>query len=182
LAGTGNSPPKPIRRWRTDRQEIGWYGFAAQRGCTHIIASAGTDRPTSYRMKDPARSVALRQQRNLAVRGASGMLEHSALLFRSGRIRTSPIRASGSYLGCLTAKQRAVRGSAPGVTRFRLWVRCVLCWSAFPLAPALGSTASATDSPALFGGFAATMAESDFSESCIGDYGSSPSHRGPSAQ
>ena len=26
------------------------------------------------------------------------------------RIRTSPIRASGSYLGCLTAKQRAVRG------------------------------------------------------------------------
>ena len=28
------------------------------------------------------------------------------------RIRTSPIRASGSYLGCLTAKQRAVRGSA----------------------------------------------------------------------
>src|SRR6516164_11456230 len=30
------------------------------------------------------------------------------------------------------------------VTRFRLWVRCVLCWSAFPLAPALGSTASAT--------------------------------------
>jgi len=87
LAGTGNSPPKPIRRRRTDRQEIGWYGFAAQRGCTHIIASAATDRPTSYRMKDPARSVALRQQRNLAVRGASSMLEHSALLFRSGRIR-----------------------------------------------------------------------------------------------
>src|SRR5215472_9066461 len=68
------------------------------------------------------------------------------------------------------------------VTRFRLWVRCVLCLSAFPLAPALGSTASATGSPALFGGFTATMAESDFSESCIGGYGSSPSHRGPSAQ
>ena len=50
------------------------------------------------------------------------------------------------------------------------------------LGPALGSTASATGSPALFGGFTATMAESDFSESCIGDYGSSPSHRGPSAQ
>ena len=87
LAGTGNSPPKPIRRRRTDRQQIGWYGFAAQRGCTHIIASTATDRPTSYRMKDPARSLALRQQRNLAVRGASSMLEHSALLFRSGRIR-----------------------------------------------------------------------------------------------
>ena len=68
------------------------------------------------------------------------------------------------------------------VTRFRLWVRYVLCWSAFPLAPALGSTASATGSPALFGGFTATMTESDFSESCIGGYGSSPSHRGPSAQ
>src|SRR5215472_1558232 len=78
LTGTGNSPPKPIRRRRTDRQEIGWYGFAAQRGCTHIIASTATDRPTSYRMKDPARSLALRQQRNLAVRCASSMLEHSA--------------------------------------------------------------------------------------------------------
>ena len=58
----------------------------------------------------------------------------------------------------------------------------VRCWSAFPLAPALRSTASATGCPALFGGFTATMAESDFSESCIGGYGSSPSHRGPSAQ
>ena len=40
LARAGNGPPKPIRRRRTDRQEIGWYGFAAQRGCTHIFASA----------------------------------------------------------------------------------------------------------------------------------------------
>ena len=90
------------------------------------------------------------------------------------RIRTSPIRASGSYLGCLTAKRFAAcrtRLSA-WVTHIRLWVRCVLCWSAFPLAPALRSTASATDNPALFGGFTATMAESDFSESCIGGYGS----------
>src|ERR1700757_4690095 len=31
LARAGNGPPKPIRRRRTDRQEIGWYGFAAQR-------------------------------------------------------------------------------------------------------------------------------------------------------
>ena len=36
--------------------------------------------------------------------------------------------------------------------------------------------------PALFGGFTATTAECDFSGSCIGDYGSSPSRRGPSAQ
>src|SRR6516225_821257 len=51
------------------------------------------------------------------------------------RIRTSPIRASGSYLGCLTAKRFAAcrtRLSA-WITRFRLWVRYVLCWSAFPL-------------------------------------------------
>jgi len=40
LAGAGNGPPEPIRGRRTDREEIGWYGFAAQRGCTHIIASA----------------------------------------------------------------------------------------------------------------------------------------------
>src|SRR4029077_15201561 len=51
-----------------------------------------------------------------------------------------------------------------------------------PLSPALGSTASAAGDPALFGSFPATTAESDFSRSCIGDYGSSPSRRGPSAQ
>src|SRR5258705_10380260 len=36
LAGVGNGPPKPIRCRRTDRQEIGWDGFAAQGGCTRI--------------------------------------------------------------------------------------------------------------------------------------------------
>src|SRR5215468_5815267 len=46
-----------------------------------------TDRPTSYREKHPAHSIAQRQQRHLAVRGASSMLEHPAVLFRSGRIR-----------------------------------------------------------------------------------------------
>src|SRR3984893_7638390 len=40
LAWLGNGPPKPIRRRRTDRQEIGWYGFAAQGGCTRITGSA----------------------------------------------------------------------------------------------------------------------------------------------
>jgi hypothetical protein len=76
LAGTGNGPPKPIRRRRTDRHEIGWYGFAAQRGCTRIYCiGPATDRPTSYRSKDPAHSVALRQQCNIAVGDAAGMLE-----------------------------------------------------------------------------------------------------------
>ena len=51
-----------------------------------------------------------------------------------------------------------------------------------PPSPCPGSTASAAGDPALFGDFAATTAEFDFSRSCIGDYGSSPSRRGPSAQ
>src|SRR5882724_2006958 len=40
LAGVGNGPPKPIRRRRTDRKEIEWYGFATQGGCTRITGSA----------------------------------------------------------------------------------------------------------------------------------------------
>jgi len=39
--------------------------------------------------------------------------------------------------------------------------------AAFPLAPALGSTYSAAGCPALFAGFTATMAKSDFSSPCI---------------
>ena len=41
----------------------------------------------------------------------------------------------------------------------------MLCWYAFPLVPALGSTNSAADRSALFVGFPATMAGSDFSGS-----------------
>src|ERR1700755_153369 len=40
-------------------------------------------------------------------------------------------------------------------TLTRLCVRHVLCWLAFPLVPALGSTGSAADCSALFAGFAA---------------------------
>src|SRR5271169_4218025 len=71
----------------------------------------------------------------------------------------------------------------------RLCVRCVLCWSAFPLVPALRSTGSAAfgsaadrsaaGCPALFVGFIATMAGSDFSGPFIIGYGSSPSRCGP---
>ena len=64
-------------------------------------------------------------------------------------------------------------------TLSRHCVRRVLCWPAFPLAPALGSTGSAAVAPALFVGFPATMAESDFSRPCIIGYGSSPSRCGP---
>ena len=62
LVGAGNGPPKPIRCRRTDREEIRRYGFAAQKGCTRIIElGLAADRPTSYRTKHPAHSVAPRQ-------------------------------------------------------------------------------------------------------------------------
>ena len=60
-------------------------------------------------------------------------------------------------------------------------VQSVLCWHTFPLASALRSTNSAADRSALFAGFTATMASSDFPRPCIIGYGSSPSRCGPGA-
>jgi len=82
-----------------------------------------------------------------------------------------------SFFHCLAALR--TRSNA-WVTRARPSVRCVFCWSALPLVPGLGSTDSAAGRPALFVGFVATTPESDFSESCISGYGSSPSRCGPS--
>src|SRR5437764_68178 len=75
-------------------------------------------------------------------------------------------------------------------TLSRHCVRRVLCWPAFPSVPALGSPGSAAcfssagraagGPSALFAGFIATMAGSDFSCPCIIGYGSSPSRCGPS--
>ena len=67
-------------------------------------------------------------------------------------------------------------------TRVRFCVRHMLCRSAFPLVPALGSTNSAADCSALFAGFTATMTGSDVPRSCIIGYGSSPSRCGPWGQ
>ena len=64
-------------------------------------------------------------------------------------------------------------------TLARSCARRVLCWSAFPLVPALGSTGSAADRSALFVGFPATTTESDSSGPCIVGYDSSSSRRGP---
>src|SRR5438445_3928736 len=73
-------------------------------------------------------------------------------------------------------------------TLIRFCARHVLCWPAFPLVPALRSPGSAATFPAdasavdffaLFAGFTATMAGSDFSCPCIIGYGSSPSRCGP---
>ena len=61
--------------------------------------------------------------------------------------------------------------SSAWVTLARSCVRRVLCWSAFSSVPALGSTHSAATvvepTLALFAGFTATTAGSDFSRSCI---------------
>ena len=51
--------------------------------------------------------------------------------------------------------------------------------SAFPSVPALRSAGSAAGRPALFVGFTATMAGSDFPRSCVTGFGSSPSRCGP---
>jgi len=82
--------------------------------------------------------------------------------------RTGGFPAYGSHLGCMTARRSLslatfrMRSSAC-VTLCRRCVRCVLCWSAFPLVPTLRSTGSSTGRPASFVGFLATMMGSDFS-------------------
>ncbi len=81
-----------------------------------------------------------------------------------------------SFFLCLAACR--MRSSACD-TLSRSCARRVLCCSAFPLVPALGSTDSAADGSALFVGFIATMSESDFPCSCIIGFGSSPSRCGP---
>ena len=61
-----------------------------------------------------------------------------------------------SFFLCLAACR--MRSSACDTVP-RLCARPVLCWRAFPLASALGSTGSAADRSALFVGFPATVAE-----------------------
>src|SRR5215471_11979650 len=65
-------------------------------------------------------------------------------------------------------------------TLSRYCARRVFCWSAFPLVPALGSTDSAADGSALFVGFMATMAESDFPMPTSAQYGGWPDAGPPS--
>src|SRR5215813_1676792 len=81
-----------------------------------------------------------------------------------------------SFFRCLATCR--MRSSACD-TLSRSCARRVLCWLAFPSASALGSTDSAAGCPALFVGFPATIAESDFPRPFIIAYGSSPSRCGP---
>ena len=107
LPGVGNGPPKPIGRRRADRKEIGWYGFAAQGGCTRITGWVLPLIGQHYiGRRDPAHSVTRRQQRYLAVRGASTMLDDAAFLSWRGRT------------GCHTSvSPRGTEGSNPSTSR-----------------------------------------------------------------
>jgi len=94
---------------------------------------------------------------------------------RNSRIRLPPRVLDGKAL--LRPAVCRMRTSAWD-TLSRSCARRVLCWLAFPSAPALRSTGSAADRFALFAGFIATTAESDFSCPFVGGYSSSPSRRG----
>jgi hypothetical protein len=119
---------------------------------------------------------------------ASSPSGHSANCFRGrdasylappAQIRTCGFPAYGSHLG-YRRQFDAVDEPTSCVTLTRLGVRRVLSWRAFPSVPALRSTNSAADRSALFVGFTATTAWSDFSCPYIIGYGSSPSRCGPS--
>ena len=88
------------------------------------------------------------------------------------RAPTLGVRRQGEYAACRTR-------SRPWVTLTRLCVRRMRASPEFPLVPSLRSTGSALGFLCLFVGFTATMKESDFSNSCIIGYGSSPSRCGP---
>ena len=78
-----------------------------------------------------------------------------------------------------TYKGRPLLAPSACDTLSRFCARRVLRWSTFLPVPALRSTGSAAGRPVLFAGFVATMAESDFSGSCIIGFDSSSSRCGP---
>ena len=121
---------------------------------------------------DLSRCSSVRRQNCVCGRDAS-------YLAPPAQIRTYGFPAYGSHLGY---RRQCVAVDEPTscATLTRRGVRRVLSWLVFPSVPALRSTNSATDRPALFVGFTATMAGSDFSHPCIIGYGSSPSRCGPS--
>src|SRR5215467_8895175 len=106
--------------------------------------------------------------------------------------RVDAIRQIGvsevTYYGWLQEIAEVTLSSSTVWRGRRLCVRHVLCWPTFPLVSALRSTGSAAVTStadcsagcsALFAGFTATMAKSDFPRPCIIGYGSSPSRCGP---
>jgi len=99
------------------------------------------------------------------------------------QIRTCSFPAYGFHLGSKRAvaeamvRMRTSDESTPNPVLSPVRER----WHTFPLASALRSTCSAADHSALFAGFKATMASSDFPRPYIIGYGSSPSRCGPQA-
>ena len=94
----------------------------------------------------------------------SGDMVSCAFKAQPAQNRTCSFPAYGSHLGCLTAGLAAFRTRSGACdTLSRRCVRYVRYRFAFSLASALRSTTSAAGRPALFGGFIATTAESDFS-------------------
>src|ERR1700719_3163933 len=87
-------------KWPTETNPVPAHGWSGDRlvrlRCSrrlhaHYWMGLAADRLTLYQTNNPAHSVTPRQQRYLAVRGASSMLEHPAFLIleRSGRVPTS---------------------------------------------------------------------------------------------
>ena len=97
------------------------------------------------------------------------------------QIRTCSLPAYGSHLGSKRSIATAVVRMLPAPVSHCFWlcVQSVLCWPAFPLASALRSTDSAANRSALFAGFPATTASSDFPRPYIIGYSFSPSRCGP---
>src|ERR1700719_2565866 len=92
-------------KWPTETNPVrahGWSGDRLRLRCSrrlHALYWMGlvADRVTLYQTNNPAHSVTPRQQRYLAVRGASSMLEHPAFLSWSGRtgcLHPSPLRGT----------------------------------------------------------------------------------------
>src|SRR5262245_34844639 len=107
--------------------------------------------------------------------GAGVALEHEERLWEQidaevveerSELRLLPL------LSCLPYASERLGHTSPTLCPVCALLACVLV-------PALGSTGSAAGRPALFVGFAATMAESDFPRPCLIGFGSSPSRRGP---
>jgi hypothetical protein len=106
----------------------------------------------------------------LAPAGMAASLAAPEPYVRLSRIRLPP---------WVIADRRPACSPTVGTPMSALCPTRVYRWIAFPLALALRSTDSAADHSALFVGFIATMAWSDFSPPCIAGVGSSPSRRGP---
>jgi hypothetical protein len=144
----------------------GWGRYAPRwtRPCRSASLGSSSASYSPHVMPSTPAAASRRNEKN-AARKLSGLRWWSSAVNRSS-------------FRCLAACR--TRSSA-WVTRSRFCARGVRRRSTFSSVPALGSAGSASGCPALFVGFTATMAGSDFPRPCTIGYGSSPSRCGPSA-